>query len=47
MCVKFSILELDFSLHSNFINADSLLSEIKLWKRKWTAFKDIDRANTL
>lgn len=46
MCAKFSILEPNFSLYSNFINADSLLSEIKLWKRKWIAFKDIDRPNT-
>jgi hypothetical protein len=46
MCVKSSILELDFSLYSNFINVDSLPSEIKLWERKWIAFKDTNRPNT-
>ncbi|VVC34752.1 Hypothetical protein CINCED_3A017871, partial [Cinara cedri] len=45
MCVKSSILEPDFSLCSNFINADSLPSEIKLWKRKWIAFKYTYRPN--
>jgi hypothetical protein len=46
MCVKSSILKPDFSLHSNFINSDSLPSDIKLWKRKLIAFKDTDRPNT-
>jgi hypothetical protein len=41
-----SLYLLIFSLYSNFINTNSLLSEIKLWKRKWIAFKDTDRPNT-
>jgi hypothetical protein len=45
MCVKSLILEPDFSFYPNFINTDSLLSEIKLRKRKWIAFKDTDRPN--
>jgi hypothetical protein len=45
MCIKSLTLEPDFSLYSNFINTDSLLSEIKLWKRKLIAFKDTDRPN--
>ncbi|VVC44650.1 Hypothetical protein CINCED_3A018789 [Cinara cedri] len=46
MYVKSAILEPNFSLYSNFINVDSLPSEIKLWKKKWIAFKDTDRPNS-
>jgi len=34
MCLKTLILESDFSLYSDFINVDTLPSELKLWKRK-------------
>ncbi|KAL4127184.1 hypothetical protein QTP88_011381 [Uroleucon formosanum] len=40
MCLKSPILE------SDFINVDELPSELKLWKRKWIAFKDVDRPHT-
>ncbi|KAL5241561.1 hypothetical protein ACI65C_008971 [Semiaphis heraclei] len=46
MCLKSPILESDFSLYSDFINVDTLPSELKLWKRKWIAFKDVDRPHT-
>ncbi|XP_008182934.1 52 kDa repressor of the inhibitor of the protein kinase-like [Acyrthosiphon pisum] len=42
MCLKSPIFEPDFSLYSDFINVDSIPSELKLWKRKWIAFKDIE-----
>jgi len=43
MCLKLPICEPDFSLYSDFIHVDSIPSELKLWKRKWIAYKDIDR----
>jgi len=46
MCLKSPILESDFSIYSDFINVDTLPSELKLWKRKWIAFKDVDRPHT-
>ncbi|XP_022177820.1 52 kDa repressor of the inhibitor of the protein kinase-like [Myzus persicae] len=46
MCLKSPTLESDFSLYSDFINVDTLPSELKLWKRKWIAFKDVDRPHT-
>ncbi|KAL4085323.1 hypothetical protein QTP88_027182 [Uroleucon formosanum] len=46
MCLKSPILESDFSVYSDFINVDELPSELKLWKRKWIAFKDVDRPHT-
>ncbi|KAL4120679.1 hypothetical protein QTP88_013327 [Uroleucon formosanum] len=46
MCLKSPILESDFSIYSDFINVDELPSELKLWKRKWIAFKDVDRPHT-
>ncbi|XP_026819121.1 52 kDa repressor of the inhibitor of the protein kinase-like [Rhopalosiphum maidis] len=46
MCLKSPILESDFSIYSDFINVDTLPSELKLWKRKWIAFKDVDRPRT-
>ncbi|KAL4084920.1 hypothetical protein QTP88_027787 [Uroleucon formosanum] len=44
-CVTTSefIIKSDFSIYSDFINVDELPSELKLWKRKWIAFKDVDR----
>jgi hypothetical protein len=42
MCKIFNF-RIDFRLYSNFINIDSLLSEIKLRKRKWIVFKDTHR----
>eukprot|EP00102_Acyrthosiphon_pisum_P018026 XP_008189650.1 PREDICTED: uncharacterized protein LOC103311723 [Acyrthosiphon pisum] len=44
--LKSPILELDFSLYSDFIDVDTLPSELKLWKRKWIAFKEVDRPHT-
>jgi len=46
MCLKSPILESDFSLYSDSINVDSLPLELKLWKRKWIAFKLVDRPHT-
>jgi hypothetical protein len=46
MCLKSPILESDFNLYSDFINVDTLPSELKLQKRKWIAFKNVDRAYT-
>ncbi|XP_029345910.1 52 kDa repressor of the inhibitor of the protein kinase-like, partial [Acyrthosiphon pisum] len=33
-------------LESDFINVDTLPSKLKLWKRKWIAFKDVDLPHT-
>jgi len=43
---KISNFRTRFQFIFDFSNVDSLPSELKLWKRKWIAFKEIERPHT-